>query len=254
MTARYAPAALLAALLHAAVIVVLVWFALAARNEPGAVPKLMGPIWEVVSPSAAPTTPAPEHGIQVNIPPMPVRPKVRDEPTPMPVMKDNPPVVQPGGRVSPKPQPRPVVKPTQNPGPKVKPSATTPMQTAPVRINESGWGSPVTNRSESSPGARTGNTDQAMPELEAYWAELRQRLRAALQEPPGVPPNLVAKVEFILRADGVLLQPRILSASGSAEFDRAVLEAILRTRMGPRPDGKTGKLTFPFETELKNGR
>lgn len=254
MTARYAPAALLAALLHAAVVAALVWFALAARNEPSAVPTLMGPIWEVVSPSPAPAH-APEQGIRVVIPPMPVRSTVQEEPAPMPVVKDSPPVVQPRDRVNPKPQPRPTVKPVRNPGATVKPSPTTRTQTALVRIDET-WpvGSPSTSRSDAPRAVQSGTTDRDTPELEAYWAELRQRLRAALQEPPGVPPNLVAKVEFILRADGVLLQPRILSASGSAEFDRAVIEAILRTKMGPRPDGKTGTLTFPFATELKNGR
>lgn len=261
MTSRYAPAAFLAVLLHASVIVVLVLFALAARNEPIAMPRLSG-IFDVVHPSATPAQ-TPDTGLQVKISPRPPRPIEAEQPTPVvESAPPAPPVVQPPGRehtsVKPtptSPRPKPTPTSTRNPVTNVKPSPPrpAPSSSASPRVDThwgpSGSSSAQTGATTSAP---SGNTDQVTPELEAYMAKLRESLRAALNEPRGVPTNLIARVEFVLRADGVLLRPRIVAASGSSEFDRAVIEAILRTKMGPRPDGKTVTLTFTFETELRN--
>jgi TonB family protein len=248
MTARYAPAAFLATLLHAAVIVVLVLFALATRNEPDVALKLSGRIFDVVNPS---TTPAqvPERGVHVVIPPMP-KVVVREEPeAPAPVVKNERPVVQPPPPAkSNTSRTQAVAAPPQKVTSSVKPSRTA-SPVASVRV-DTHWGDPSSGKPRSDIPSVDATAPQATSELEAYMAELRARLKAALQV-AGMRPNLVAEVEFVLRADGLLVQPRIITSSGSAEFDRAVVQAINRTQMRPRPDGKTVTLKFPFATELK---
>ena len=102
-----------------------------------------------------------------------------------------------------------------------------------------------TGRSAASAVTATGSLGT---ELEAYFAELRRRLRAALETPPGVSEELVATVDVLLAADGSLSHAHIAKSSGSAEFDRAVLVAIGRTRMSARPDGKSEVMTIPFTT------
>jgi TonB family protein len=81
---------------------------------------------------------------------------------------------------------------------------------------------------------------------DAYFAEVRRLLQAALLVPPGMPARLNATVQFFLAADGTLSRAKMVSPSGNAVFDRAVLEAIARTRAPARPDG-TGEL---METTL----
>ncbi|MBI4621942.1 MAG: cell envelope integrity protein TolA [Verrucomicrobia bacterium] len=82
--------------------------------------------------------------------------------------------------------------------------------------------------------------------LAAYFSMFKQRLRAAFEAPPGLSDNLVALVRVQSNADGSLTGARIVTGSGSAEFDRAVLEAVRRTRMPARPDGKSESIDFPF--------
>jgi len=82
--------------------------------------------------------------------------------------------------------------------------------------------------------------------LDAYISLLRQRLKAALEKPPGLSDTLMAVADVHLAADGTLSGARISESSGSAEFDQAVLSAIARTRMPARPDGKSETLSIPF--------
>jgi TonB family protein len=84
------------------------------------------------------------------------------------------------------------------------------------------------------------------PVLEAYFGMLRERLFKALEKPPGLSDALVAEAEFRLNADGSITGVRIITRSGSAEFDRAVLDAYARVRMPPRPDGKSSVQTARF--------
>jgi colicin import membrane protein len=82
--------------------------------------------------------------------------------------------------------------------------------------------------------------------MEAYDAMLRARLLASHELPPGVSDLLSAEVVFTVAANGAISGARITRSSGSADYDRSVLEAFARVRMPPRPDGKTDaqRLTF----------
>jgi colicin import membrane protein len=58
----------------------------------------------------------------------------------------------------------------------------------------------------------------------------------------------VARVEFFVGADGSISRVRISRSSGSAEFDRSVLEAFSRTRtIGARPDKKGEAVELEFK-------
>lgn len=91
------------------------------------------------------------------------------------------------------------------------------------------------------------------PVMEAYFAMLKDRLLKALDKPPGLSDTLVAEAEFRIGADGSISAVKIISASGSAEFDRAVLEAYSRVRMPARPDGKSSVQTARFRTKDLEG-
>ena len=91
------------------------------------------------------------------------------------------------------------------------------------------------------------------PEMDVYFAELRDRLLKALDKPPGLSDTLVAEAEFRIGADGSIRGAKIISPSGSAEFDRAVLEAYSRVRMPARPDGKSSVQTARFRTKDLDG-
>jgi len=85
--------------------------------------------------------------------------------------------------------------------------------------------------------------------VDSYLAFLSQQLHTAFDEakPPGLSDRLEAIVSLHVLADGTLADARIIQSSGSAEFDRAVLEAIARVRpLGTRPDGLDEVLKIPF--------
>lgn len=84
------------------------------------------------------------------------------------------------------------------------------------------------------------------PVLEAYFGMLRERLFKALEKPPGLSDEFVAEAEFRLNSDGSITGAKIVSKSGSAEFDRSVLDAFARVRMPPRPDGKSSVQSMRF--------
>jgi len=87
------------------------------------------------------------------------------------------------------------------------------------------------------------------PAMEAYFAMLRERLVRALDKPPGLSETLVAEVEFRIGADGTLSGVKIIGPSGSAEFDRALLDAYTRVRLPARPDGKSSVHSLRFRTK-----
>ena len=91
------------------------------------------------------------------------------------------------------------------------------------------------------------------PVMEAYFGMLRDRLLKALDKPPGLSDTLVAEAEFRIGADGSIRGAKIISPSGSVEFDRAVLEAYSRVRMPARPDGKSTVQTARFRTKDLDG-
>lgn len=82
--------------------------------------------------------------------------------------------------------------------------------------------------------------------LAAYDAMFKQRLRTEFEPPPGLSDSLKVEIEVQSNADGSLSGGRVAKSSGSAEFDRAVLDALRRVRMPPRPDKKGESIGFIF--------
>ena len=89
---------------------------------------------------------------------------------------------------------------------------------------------------------KSDNTDV----LAGYYAIFRTRLRAAFEPPPGLSDSLKVEIEVFSNADGSLSGARIRTSSGSADFDRAVLDAIRRVRLPARPDNKGEVVEFIF--------
>lgn len=85
---------------------------------------------------------------------------------------------------------------------------------------------------------RTDNDDV----LGAYYAMFKQRLRTEFEPPPGLSDSLKATIEVRSNQDGTLSNVRVLRSSGSRDFDRAVLEAIGRVRMPPRPESRKAEI------------
>jgi len=151
----------------------------------------------------------------------------------------------------PKPEPKPISKAEFDRlhGNKPNPTAVKPTANRPPprvrQINTRGivGGSPSV--SEGAGGTALSRAEADL--LEAYIALLRQRLRAAHIKPAGLSDLLQAKVRFAIAADGTLSNLRIVTSSGSREFDDSVLAAFGKVRtIGPTPNGKadTWELTF----------
>ena len=87
--------------------------------------------------------------------------------------------------------------------------------------------------------------------LDMYYSLFRQRLKTNFEMPPGLSDTLVVTVRVQSAIDGTLSNPRIITSSGSAEFDRAVLAAIRKTRMPVRPDGRSEQFEFSFTLREK---
>lgn len=89
---------------------------------------------------------------------------------------------------------------------------------------------------------KSDNTDV----LAAYDKLFKDRLRREFEAPPGLSDSLKVEIEVRSNADGSLTNPRITKSSGSAEFDRAVMEAIRRVKLPARPDHKSETVEFIF--------
>lgn len=101
-------------------------------------------------------------------------------------------------------------------------------------------------------GGTAAKTDQVDPMI-AYDALLRQKLKAALDKPLDVSDELVAEAVFMVGADGSLTRARIVKSSDDKEFDKAVLDAIGRTRMPERPDHKSDEVRITFRMKDEGG-
>jgi colicin import membrane protein len=103
-----------------------------------------------------------------------------------------------------------------------------------------------TANKEGGAGGKAMSREQA-DALDLYFSLLKQRLKEALDKPPGLSDSLVAIVEVYIGADGRLGNPKIKRSSGSQEFDQAAMEAVARVRsIGAKPDGKGEVLNIPF--------
>lgn len=120
------------------------------------------------------------------------------------------------------------------------------------RVDAEGIAKGVLGGSTSNTKGGAGGTAMTRPDgpaLEAYFGMLRERLLRALDKPPGLSDTLVAVAEFRIGADGAITGAKIISSSGSAEFDRAVLDAYSRVSMPPRPDKKSSVESLTFRTK-----
>jgi colicin import membrane protein len=91
-------------------------------------------------------------------------------------------------------------------------------------------------------------TREEMSELDAYFALLKARIKENHAPPEGVSDSLSTRVEFMISANGDISQVRIVRSSGNAEFDRSVVEACETTRsIGPRPDGRSDVNVMTFK-------
>jgi colicin import membrane protein len=131
-------------------------------------------------------------------------------------------------------------------------SATPPAKNAPTKvakIDAEGIAKGVTGGSTANKvggaGGKALKTDND-DVLAAYDALFKQRLRAAFEPPPGLSDSLKAEIEVRSNADGSLSGGYVSKPSGSAEFDRAVMDALRRVRMPPRPDKKSELIAFTF--------
>lgn len=82
--------------------------------------------------------------------------------------------------------------------------------------------------------------------LAGYYRLFKEELRRKFEPPPGLAESLKATVEVRSNPDGSFTSARIVKPSGSKIFDDAVLEAIRRVRLPPRPDRKAESLEFDF--------
>jgi colicin import membrane protein len=82
--------------------------------------------------------------------------------------------------------------------------------------------------------------------MDAYFAELKLQMRENFTPVEGVTDNISVKIGFFVAADGAVSRVRILSSSGNAEFDHAVIEACERIHMPARPDGQSDESSTRF--------
>jgi colicin import membrane protein len=75
--------------------------------------------------------------------------------------------------------------------------------------------------------------------LDAYFALLKARIKENHVPPEGVSMSLEARVEFFVAADGSISHVRISRSSGNADYDRSVIDAVEHTAsIGARPDNR----------------
>jgi colicin import membrane protein len=82
--------------------------------------------------------------------------------------------------------------------------------------------------------------------IDGYAALLGTKIKAELDERPGVGAGLIVEVEIRILADGTLKGFRIVRSSGSSDFDGAVRDAFANIRMPPRPKGLPELQRFPI--------
>ncbi len=265
--------------LHGAIAALILFLAYQVRNTP--LPP-MSKIMELVAgpgdnfaATAAPAATGPQVSFDIPSPPTPARTPPQSQPEPAPQPQPVAQTPPPPARETPAAKPAPPKPADSKPAAQPKPTTTPPQEKKMTleefnRLHNTNQRPQQTPRPQTPPKVRTINTNEIVrgvtggstnvtsgaggraltrdegPVMDAYFAMLRQRLREAFVQPPGLADTLVATLEVRIAADGSLTGARIARSSGSQDFDRAVLAAVARTRMPPRPDGKGEQLTIPF--------
>lgn len=271
MSPRSPSAYFLSSFLHAFVVGVLLLMALMARKKPEDPPHIFelvageGDNFAATEAAGAGVPEVPRVELPaIKTPPLPKAPPPEPVPQPVPQPKV---VVQPvpaPPKVEPKKQPTPTPKKAPEPPKqvaqapkmtkaefdKLNPQKSTPARQAPApirtqKIDAEGIAKGVT---AGSPKVSAGAGGKALSRAEsdmlaAYGALIRQRVAAAL-EGKGLGDHLESRVEFRVSATGVISNARIISSSGDASFDQAVLAAFKTIRpIGPPPTNQAHVFT-----------
>lgn len=85
--------------------------------------------------------------------------------------------------------------------------------------------------------------------MDAYFLMLTQRVKESHENPGNISNLLSVDIQFTVAANGTISGARIVRSSGSADFDRSVLEALARVRMPSRPDKTTSTKSLTFRLE-----
>ncbi|HEX2855420.1 MAG TPA: cell envelope integrity protein TolA [Opitutaceae bacterium] len=138
----------------------------------------------------------------------------------------------------------------KNSGPTPKPAGPTKVaKLDPEGIRKGVVGGSTENKTGGAGGRDMVATGEIM---DRYFALLQERLRSALEKPPGLSDTLVTVVQVRLGADGSITGAHITKSSGSDEFDRAAMAAVAAVRMPARPDKKSEVLNLPFRMKEKD--
>ncbi len=103
----------------------------------------------------------------------------------------------------------------------------------------------VTSTTDIEQFSRLSATDQR--EMERYFARLRVAIERSWSKPSAATTGMSATVRFSLSAQGRITGARVVSSSGSQEFDRSIVQAFERlASFEAPPDGEsyTPSLTF----------
>ncbi len=266
MTSRSSGAFALSALMHGALVALVLFFSYAARSVVEDSPKvfeLVAGAGDNYAATSAPALGSPA-GIKV-----PAQAPVRAAPTPAPKQEPSPIQAAPQEKAPPKPA-KPVdlvaelkrvearrekrleerykkeEEAEQKRLAQEKLAAAKAAHIDAEGIREGVLGGSAENKTSGAGG--TALTREEGHELEAYFALLKARIKENHVPPEGVSDTLSAKVEFFVAADGSLSNVRIARTSGNTDFDLSVLEACRHTRsIGARPDGRSETVEMTFK-------
>ncbi|HUR57641.1 MAG TPA: TonB family protein [Opitutaceae bacterium] len=152
-------------------------------------------------------------------------------------------------RAAPKDRPKPAnVQPTRPAaGPRNDSAPLAP--TNPVRSIDTDWSFSRNDAAATSQSRKDGTATR-----EDYIALLHHRLKQAFEKPANLHRDLLAILELTIEPDGNLSHARLATPSGDADFDRAVLAAVARTRMPAPGPGEAGTVKVPFRSHEAGAR
>lgn len=221
---RYSGSLLLVLAVHAiAVIVALRWPASQAIELPPAA------MMVELAPLPEPAPPPPPQVVQPPQPPAP------EEEVPLPdlVEAPKPEIAVPKKVEKPKPKPQPP-KPQKKPEPpQEKPAAEKPVDTPPTTAPPEKSAAPPAPPSPPSPPSTALPSWQSdlLRHLSKYKKYPEDARRRSMQG--------VARLRFVVDAEGNVLSYSIASTSGSPALDRATMEMIRRAQPLPKPPAET---------------
>jgi colicin import membrane protein len=88
---------------------------------------------------------------------------------------------------------------------------------------------------------------------ERYFALLKEKVRNAIDKPPGVSDELSVTIVVHISASGRLSGAHVTRSSGNEEWDRAVIAAFGRVSMPEHPEHKGEDLELEFRTKDADG-